>query len=130
MHPHRMVKDSGSYACPPYIVEESLTYLELAKKLLKVLEFSEQANIPPSEEEQFFSKETINITGIKNMKSLHKESLNISVFTKEDKYHISPSINKGSRQGFHYTKDRIIIPLTSTIDELAVALEEAFARSK
>ena len=63
------------------------------------------------------------------MKMLHDGSLHVSIFIKDDKYHISPSINKGARQGFHYTKERIEMPLNSSIDELADALKEAFEKS-
>ncbi|SFC36290.1 Protein of unknown function [Flagellimonas taeanensis] len=129
MYPLRFIKDSGSYATSPFIVKHDLSYQEMAENLMKTLESSSIGLNPPRDTESLFHKDNMKAMGIKNMKMFHDGSLNVGIFTKDENYNITPTINKGSRKGFHYTKDRIVIPLSSSIEELAEALKEAFEKS-
>lgn len=129
IYPLRTIKHKGSYAIPPYIVTHDITYEELAELLKTTLNFSGIGISPPHATENFYHKDNIKITGIRNSKMMHDKSMHIGVYTKDDQYHISPSVNKGSRLGFVYGKENISIPLGSSIDELAMALKEAFDKS-
>lgn len=129
MYPLRFIKDGGSYATPPFIVKQDLSYQEMAKNLIETLELSSVGLNPPRDTESLFHKDNMKVMGIKNMKMFHDHSLNVGVFTKDKNYNITPTINKGSRKGFHYTKDRIVIPLISSIEEIAEALKQAFEKS-
>ncbi len=130
LYPLRTIKDGGSYAVPPYVVRQDITYTEMAECLINVLKSSSIGLAPPRENENLFHKDNIKLTGIRNSKKLHDKSLYVSVFTKDGKYNISPSINKGYRKGFLGVKGgRITIPLDSSVEELAGALREAFEKS-
>lgn len=128
LHPKNRVKDSPSYASEPYVIENNLTYEEITKKLLEVLEYS-MDDAPPPLDWKALQKKHLNSMGVKTMKALHDNSLYVSIFTRDGNYNIQPYINKGARQGFEGTKDQIKIPLSSSIEELADALEEAFKKS-
>ena len=129
LYPKNRVKDSASYASEPYIIGQNLTYREIAEKLLKALEYSID-DAPRPLDWKIIQSNYLKAMGVKTMKALHEGSINVGVFTKEGNYYISPTVNKGSRQGFQgNVKDRIIIPLSSSIEELALALEEAFNKS-
>lgn len=128
LHPKNRVKDSASYASSPYFVEQGLSYRELAEKLLEALEYSID-DAPRPLDWKALQKNHLKSMGVNTMKALHDNTLYVSVFTKDDNYNIQPYINKGSRQGFQGTKDRVIIPISSTIEELAEALKEAFEKS-
>ncbi|NCQ15931.1 MAG: CdiI family contact-dependent growth inhibition immunity protein [Flavobacteriales bacterium] len=125
LHPKNRVKDSASYASGPYIIEQDLTYKEIAEKLLATLEHSID-DAPQPLDWKAIQKNHLTSMGVKTMKVLHDNSLYVSVFTKDGNYNIQPYINKGSKQGFHGTKDKIIIPTNSSIEELATALEDSF----
>lgn len=127
IHSERNVIDSASYASAPYFIKEKLSYKELAEILLKALEQSVY-DAPPPLDWKALQKKHLEEMGLKTMKALHDNSLYVSVFTKDNSYNITPTQNRGSRKGFFYIKDRIIIPESSSIEELAAALEEAFAR--
>lgn len=128
LHPKNRVKDSASYASGPYIIEQDLTYKEIAEKLLQTLEHSID-DAPQPLDWKMIQKNHLNSMGVKTKKDLHDNSLYVSVFTKDGDYNIQPYINKGSKQGFYGTKERIMIPTNSSIEELATALEEAFNKS-
>ena len=129
IHPVNTLKGGGGIASPPYMIEENLTCEEVAQKLLSALEQS-IIDAPRPLDWKAWQKHHLKSMGVRSMKELHDGSINIGVFTKNDSYYISPSINKGPKEGFHgATKDRIIIPLESTLEELKTALEEAFAKS-
>ena len=129
IHPINTLKGGGGIASPPYMIEENITYADIAKKLISALEYS-ITDAPRPLDWKAWQKHYLKSIGVKTMKELHDGSLNVGVFTKDGNYYISPSINMGSKQGFQgAVKDRIVIPLNSSIDELAKALEEAFAKS-
>lgn len=128
VHAVNTMEGGGGIASHPYFVETDLTYRELAKKLLLALE-SSQEKISRPKDWQAFRKEHLKTMGFKSMKALHDGSNLVSVSVRDGSYHISPSINQGSRKGFHYIKENITIPEDSSIDELASALEEAFKKS-
>ncbi len=129
IYPINTLKGGGGKASPPYLIEENLTYKEVGEKLLETLEYS-ITDAPRPLDAKASKKHYLKSIGVKTMKELYDKSLNVGVFTKDGNYYISPSINKGPRQGFHgSTKDRIVISLNSSIDELAAALEEAFDKS-
>ena len=130
LYPLRTIKDQGSYAVPPYMVKQDITYEEMAICLKEILKSSGIGLAPPRETENLFHKENIKVTGIKNTKMFHDKSLHVGVYTRDGKYHLSPSVNKGARRGFLGIKDaRTTLSLDSSIDELAKALKEAFAKS-
>lgn len=124
-YPINTIKGGGGIASSPYIVGVNLIDREIAEKLLQSLNFSE-VEVSYPDDWSSSKKEHLKAIGVKNMKALHEESLNLSISTKDGNYNISPTVNKGSRQGFHYTKERIIIPLSSSKEELAEAIKEAF----
>lgn len=128
LHPKNRVAGSASYASGPHIIEQNLTNEEIAIKLLETLEHSVD-NAPKPIDWKIMQKKHLKAMGIKTMKMLHDGSRYVSVYTKDGDYHILPFINKGSREGFIGTKDHLVIPLDSSVDELAKALEEAFAKS-
>ncbi|UGU18120.1 CdiI family contact-dependent growth inhibition immunity protein [Sinomicrobium kalidii] len=129
LHPINTLEGGGGIASSPYVIDNDLTYIEIAEKLLTVLNCS-KVGVPQPLDWSFFRKEHLKAMRIKSMKILHEDSLNVGVFTKDGNYHISPTVNKGPRQGFQgAVKDRIVIPLSSSVEELASALEEAFKKS-
>lgn len=128
IYPNKRVKDMGSYASEPFIIKQDLTYEEIAEELIKALKYSRDSDIAPYDWKEH-KKKYLKSIGMKTMTMLHSGSLDLNVFTKEESYNICPSINKGSRQGFQGTKDRVIIPISSSIEELAEALREAFEKS-
>jgi len=125
LYPEYRVKDSASYASEPYIIGQNLDYKEIAEKLLETLEYSID-DAPRPLDWKIVKSNYLKGIGVKTMKALHNGSVNVSVFTREGNYYINPTVNKGSRQGFQGTKEDIIIPLSSNIEELGLALEEAF----
>lgn len=127
LHPKNRVKDSASYASSPYFIEQDLSYEELAKKLLEVLEYSRD-EAPRPLDWKALQKNHLKSMGVKTMKALHEDSLYISVFTKDGNYNIQPYINKGFRQGFQGTKEMIVIPISSNTEELTQAIKEAFEK--
>lgn len=130
MYPINTIKDRGGIASSPYFIEENLSNIELAEKLIETLKHS-IFDAPRTMAHKNTHKEYLEALGFKTMKALHDGSLNIGVFTREGNYHISPTENMGSKKGFQgVTKDRIIIPESSSIEELAAALAEAFEKSK
>lgn len=129
LYPVNTMEGGGGLASSPYNIGYDLTFKEIAEKLLMVLEHS-KTNVPRPLNWDFFRKEYLKAIGVKTMKALHEGSYNVGIFTKDGNYYISPTVNKGSREGFQgRLKDRIIIPTNSNIEELATALEEAFNKS-
>ena len=129
VHPYRRIKSMGSIATPPYVVKHDISYYELAKTVVDTLKFSTVGISSTKEEEKLFHKDNVKKTGIKNDKMLHEKSKLVTVFTKENKYHFHPSVNKGSRVGFIGIKEaRMVIPQESSLEQLANALEEAFSK--
>lgn len=129
LYPLRTIKDEGSFSIPPYVVKHDISFVEMAKYLKEILKFSGLGLNPPNGEESFYDKKNVKITGIKNSKMMHDESLHVGIFTKEGSYYISPSSNRGSRRGFVYGKENVSIPLDSSTELLAKSLEEAFEKS-
>lgn len=128
LHPKNRVAGSASYASGPYIIEQNLTYEEIAVKLLETLEHSID-NAPKPIDWKIMQKKHLKAMGMKTMKMLYDGSKYVSVYTKDHNYHILPFINKGSREGFIGTKDDVMASMDSSTEELARALEEAFAKS-
>lgn len=128
LHPKNRVKDSASYASSPYLIEQDLSYKELAEKLLEVLEYSID-EAPKPLDWKVLQKNHLKSMGVRTMKALHDGSMYVSVFAKDENYYIQPYINKGVRQGFQGTKERLVIPISVSIEELAEALKEAFRKS-
>lgn len=130
LYPIDTLKGGGGRASKPYHIEYDITYGKLASELKGILEHSYEDVISVLDSKTH-KKEYLKGIGVKTMKELHTNSLNVGIFIKDEKYFISPSTNKGTRQGFHGKIDeRIIIPITSTIEELGLALEKAFEKSK
>ena len=127
VHSEKNVIDSASYASAPYFIEENPSYKEIVVKLIEALEQS-LYDAPEPLDWKALQKKQLKTMGFKTMKDLHDGSLYVSVYIKDGNYNIAPSINKGSRLGFHYTKDKMIIPEKSSIEELVEALKEAFEK--
>jgi len=129
VHPYRRIKSMGSIATPPYVVKHDISYYELAKTIVDTLKFSTIGIAMTKSEEDLFHKDNVKKTGIKNNKMLHEKSKLVSVFTKENRYHLNPYANRGSRIGFIGIKEaRMSIPQESSLEQLANALEEAFGK--
>ncbi|MBQ0734833.1 contact-dependent growth inhibition system immunity protein [Aquimarina celericrescens] len=130
MYPVNTLRGGGGIASSPYIIKQNLSDTEVAEELLHVLDNSTVDVLRPVDWE-LFQKSHLKNMGFKTMKSLHDDSISVSVFTKDNNYYINPTVNKGPKQGFQgATEDRIIISINATIDEMADALKEAFARCK
>lgn len=129
IHPINTLSGGGGVASEPFIIGERLSNEEIAEKVLKSLENS-MIDAPRPLDWKAWQKHYLKSIGVKSLKELHDGSLSIGVFTKDGKYHISPTVNKGARDGFQgATVDRIVIPLDSSVEELAEALKEAFEKS-
>ncbi len=129
IYPINTLEGGGGIASSPYFILKNPTNFQIAEKLLDALEKS-IVGAPRPLDWNFFRKEHLKSLGVKTMKSLHKNSLNVGVFVKDENYFISPTVNKGSRQGYHgELDDRIIIPTSSSIEELANNIQIAFDKS-
>jgi hypothetical protein len=131
LHPELIVKDSGSYAIPPYITEYNLSIEELLDKVLYVLEFSKVGN-RPTEEPKVRVKEYLKGMGFKTMKALYDGTINLSLYIKDDIITFMPWKNEGSKEGFSGFKEDLTIklPFNSPKEELVKALELALSRCK
>jgi len=129
VHSERIVIDCGSYASEPYFIEIHPTYKRLAENLIKALNHSIY-DAPQPLDWKAIQKHHLDAIGVKSMKDLHEGSLYVSVFIKDGNYNISSTVNKGSKLGFHYSKDKIVIPEKSSLEKIANALKEAFDKNE
>lgn len=129
VYPVNTLEGGGGIASSPYFVLENPSTLEIIENLKKALNYS-IIDAPRPLEWKFFRQKHLKSLGVKTMKALHKNSISVGVFIKDEKYHINPTINKGSRQGFHgKTEDRIIIPLSSNNTKLEEVIDMAISYS-
>lgn len=131
IHPLLKVKDSASFAMPPYITEYDLNTEELLEKILYVLEFSKEGN-RPTEDPKTRHQEYLKAMGVKTMKALHDNIINMDVYVKDNIITFMPWENKGSKEGFVGFKEDLTIklPFDSPKDELLKALELTLSRCK
>ena len=131
LHPELIVKDSGSYAIPPYIIEYNLSTEELLDKVLYVLEFSKEGS-RPIEEPKVRVKEYLKGMGFKTMKALYDGTINLSLYIKDDIITFMPWENKGAKEGFSGFKEDLTVklPFNSPKEELVKALELSLSRCK
>lgn len=131
IHPNLVVKDSGSYAMPPYITEYNLNTSELLDKILYVLEFSKEGN-RPTEDPKTRHQEFLKAMGVKTMKALHDNTINLSLYVRDGIIAFVPWKNEGSKKGFSgFSQDLTIkLPFNSPREELLKALELALSRCK
>ncbi|TRX35898.1 contact-dependent growth inhibition system immunity protein [Flavobacterium restrictum] len=131
IHPNLVVKDSGSYAIPPYITEYNLNSTELLDKILYALEFSKEGG-RPVEDPKTRHQEFLKAMGVKTMKALHDNTINLSLYVRDGIVVFVPWENKGSKEGFSGFKEDLTVklPFNSPKEELVKALELALSRCK
>lgn len=131
IHPNLVVKDSGSFATAPYITDYNLNTEELLEKILYVLEFSKEGN-RPTEDPKIRHQEYLKAMGVKTMKALHDNTINLSIYVKDGIIAFVPWKNEGSKKGFSgFTEDLTIkLPINSQKEELLKALELTLSRCK
>ncbi|WP_237732410.1 contact-dependent growth inhibition system immunity protein [Flavobacterium sp. UGB4466] len=131
LHPNLIVKDSGSFAIAPYIIEHNLNYDELLDKVLYALEFSTEGE-QPLEDHKTRLSEYLKGIGVKTIKALHDNSINLSLYVRDGIINFVPWENMGSKRGFvGYSDDLTVrLPFDSSKEELTKALELALSRCK
>ena len=129
LYPNLFVKDSGSYAISPYISEFNLNTEELLDKILYTLKFSGEGS-EPKEDYKTRHKEFLKGIGVKNMKDLHDNSINLSVYTRDEFINFTPWKNAGPKGGFvGFEEDLSIkLPIDSPRKKLIEALELTLSR--
>ncbi|GIQ61381.1 hypothetical protein Flavo103_45160 [Flavobacterium collinsii] len=131
IHPNLIVKDSGSFAIDPYIIEYDLNYDELLEKILYALEFSKEG-APPLKDNKTRLSEYLKGMGVKTIKALHDNSINLSLYVRDRVITFVPWENMGSKRGFvGYSDDQnVSLPFDSSREELIEALKLALSRCK
>ncbi len=131
IHPNLIVRDSGSYAIPPYITEYDLNSTELLDKILYALEFSKEGG-RPVEDPKIRVKEYLKGMGFKTMKALYENTINLSLYVRDGIITFTPWENKGSKEGFSGFKEDLTVklPFNSPKEKLVKALELALSRCK
>lgn len=131
LYPKLIVKDSGSYAIPPYISEFDLSIEELLDKVLYVIEFSKEGS-EPKEDYKIRQKEFFKGIGVKNMKELHDDSITLSVYIRDGFINFTSWENQGQKKGFVIPEEdfSIKLPFNSPREELIKALELTLLKCK
>jgi hypothetical protein len=131
IYPLLKVKDSGSFAIPPYIEGYDLCTEELFDKILHALTFSREEN-RLAEDSKVGTKEFLKAMGVKTMKALHEDTINLSIYVKENVIEFMPWKNAGSKQGFIGFKENLStkLPFNSPREELLKALELTLSRCR
>lgn len=130
VYPINNTIDAGGVASEPYVfLDETISYLELAKEVLKALDES-KLNVECPNDWKEFRKNYLKSMEIKTMKELHKNSISLGVLKRDGILKFSPTKNMGSRQGFQYSKSlsSVELPEDSSIEKIAEALKEALSR--
>jgi len=130
IYPISNTVNSGGIAVEPYIfLEGNIGYTELAKEILKVLEYSE-LDIDSPKDWKDYRKEYLKSMKVKTMKELHMNSFSLGILIKDNILKLTPTKNGGSRQGFQYLKslEAVELPADSSIEKIADALKEALSR--
>lgn len=132
IHPNLIVKDSGSYAMPPYIIEHDLNPMQLIDIILYALEISKEGSKPTVEDPKVRTKEYLKGMGFKTMKALYNNTINLSFYVRDGIITFTPWENKGSNDGFSGFQEDLTIklPFNSPKEELAKALELTISRCK
>ena len=129
LYPINTLVGGGGKASSPFVVEENVGYDKVAESLLEVLEKS-IVDAPRPLDNKAWQKHYLKSIGVKSLKELHDGKLNVGVFVKDGNYYISPTNNKGPKQGFQGSvENRIIVPTSLELHELANVLETAFEKS-
>ncbi|MBM6497970.1 hypothetical protein [Flavobacterium macrobrachii] len=131
IHPELIVKDSGSFAIPPYVTEYNLSTEELLNKILYVLEFSKETT-NHIQDPKIGYQEYLKAMEVKTMKALHDNTINLSLYVRDGIINFIPSENKGSKLGFVGLglDQNIVLPFNSSREELLKALELALSKCK
>lgn len=131
IYPLLKVKDSASYAIPPYITEIDLSLAELFDKILYALDFSKEGP-KPVEDYKIRHQEFLKGMGVKTMKALHTDSINLDVYLSDGIISFTPWENKGPKEGFDGFKEDLTIklPFDSPKEHLIEALEITLSRCK
>ena len=129
LHPNLIVKDSGSYAIAPYVIKYDLSTEELLNEILYVLNFSKEGS-RPLEDSKLRHAAYLKFMGVKSMKELHDNSINLSLYVRDGILTFVPWENKGSKVGFDGFKEDLNVRLSfnSSLPELLSALELAISR--
>lgn len=131
IHPNLIVKDSGSFAIAPYIIEYDLNYDELLDKVLYALEFSKEGE-QPLEDNKTRLSEYLRGMEVKTIKDLHDNSINLSLYVRDGIINFVPWENMGPKRGFvGYEDDQnVSLSFDSSREELIGALKLALSRCK
>lgn len=131
IHPELIVKDSGSFAIPPYLVGYNFNTEELLEKILYALDFSKEGS-QPSENPKDRVKNYLNGMGIKTMKELYSNTFSLDVYLNNNIIEFNPWENAGAKQGFIGFEENLSVqlPFASPKEELLKALELALSRCK
>ncbi len=129
IHPLLKVKDSGSYAIPPYITEFNLSLEELLDKVLYAIEFSKEGVLEITDS-KIRVKEYLKGMGVKTLKDVYKDSFSLDVYVKDNIIEFTPWKNAGTKGGFVGFKEDLSIklPFNSPKEELLKALELTLSR--
>ena len=123
------VKDSGSYAIPPYITEFNLSLEELLNKVLYAIEFSREGVLEITDS-KIRVKEYLKGIGVKTLKEIYKDTIQVDIYVKDSTIEFNPWKNAGTKGGFvGFEEDLSIkLPFNSPKEELLKALELTLSR--
>jgi len=130
IYPVNNTIDAGGIASEPYIIlDDTVSFLELAKTVLNALKES-KLDVKRPDDWKEFRKQYLKSMQVRTMKELHKDSISLGVLKRDGVIRFSPTKNMGSRKGFQYSKSLSPVELleNSSIEEIAKALEEALLR--
>jgi hypothetical protein len=129
IHPELTVKDSGSYAIPPYVTEFDLSTEKLLDNVLYTLDFSKEGVLEITDS-KIRVKEYLKGMGVKTLKDIYKDSFSLDVYVKDNEIKFTPWKNKGAKEGFSGFEEDLSIklPFNSPKEELVKALELALSR--
>ncbi len=129
IHPELIVKDSGSYATPPYITEFNLSLEELLDKVLYAIEFSKEGVLEITDS-KIRVKEYLKGMGVKALKDIYIDTISLDVYVKDDIIEFTPWKNAGPKGGFvGFEEDLSIkLPIDSPRKKLIEALELTLSR--
>lgn len=130
IYPTSMMVEGGSIPTSPYIfISEEIPLINLVSKLLETLDFS-KTGIKYISDRKKIKDDFLKSVKVKSMKSLHDDTVHLSVILKNGMLSFHPTKNLGSRKGFHFTKDLKPneIRLESSKEDIVDAFKESLSR--
>ena len=125
LHPNLIVKDSGSYAIAPYVIKYDLSTEELLNEILYVLNFSKEGS-RPLEDSKVRHAAYLKFMGVKSMKELHDNSINLSLYVRDGILTFVPWENKGIQVGFDGFKEELNVRLSFSSSRLEEKVKNYF----